>query len=93
MTMVVTGGELTREEKSMILEKAKAKKGCDHVTVTVNGEWLDIDYHIMPFSRLARITGYLTNDIARWNDAKKAELKDRVKHGMFDKDEAYDGKQ
>ncbi|MBQ1295724.1 MAG: hypothetical protein IIY21_16880 [Clostridiales bacterium] len=55
MTMVVSGGELTREEKGMILEKAKAKKGCDHVTVTVNDEWLDIDYHIMPFERIRRI--------------------------------------
>lgn len=57
MTMVVSGGELTREEKSMILEKAKAKKGCDHVSVTIDGEWLEIDYHVMPFSRIRRITG------------------------------------
>lgn len=92
MTMVVSGGELTREEKSMILEKAKAKKGCDHVTVTVNDEWLDIDYHILPFERIRRITGYLVGTVDRWNNAKRAELKDRVKHGMFDEDEAYDGK-
>ena len=92
MTMVVTGGELTREEKSMILEKAKAKKGCDQVTVTVNDEWLDIDYHILPFERIRRITGYLVGTVDRWNNAKRAELKDRVKHGMFDEDEAYDGK-
>jgi hypothetical protein len=92
MNILVSNGELTPEEKNMILERAAEIKGCDHVAVTVNDEWLDIDYHIIPFSRLARITGYLTNDIARWNDAKKAELKDRVKHGMFDKDEAYDGK-
>ena len=32
------------------------------------------------FERIARITGYLTQDIRTWNDAKKAELKDRVKH-------------
>lgn len=30
--------------------------------------------------RLRRITGYLTSDIRFWNDGKKAELKDRVKH-------------
>ena len=92
MTMVVSGGELTREEKSMILEKAKAKKGCDHVTVTVNDDWLDIDYHILPFERIRRITGYLVGTVDRWNNAKRAELKDRVKHCMFDEDEAYDGK-
>ena len=31
------------------------------------------------FSRLRRITGYLANDISRWNSAKQAEEHDRVK--------------
>lgn len=30
--------------------------------------------------RLRRITGYLVPNIERWNDGKKAELEDRVKH-------------
>ena len=33
------------------------------------------------FSRIRRITGYLVGDMDRWNDAKRAEEKDRVKHG------------
>lgn len=33
------------------------------------------------FERLRRITGYLVGDVNRWNDAKRAELNDRVKHG------------
>ena len=32
------------------------------------------------FERLRRITGYLVGTLDRWNDAKKAELKDRVVH-------------
>lgn len=32
------------------------------------------------FQRYARITGYLTSTIDRWNDAKRDELKKRVKH-------------
>ena len=32
-----------------------------------------------PIERLRRITGYCSVS-TRWNDAKKAELKDRVKH-------------
>ena len=32
------------------------------------------------FERTRRITGYLS-PATRWNDAKKAELRDRVKHG------------
>ena len=34
------------------------------------------------FERIRRITGYLTGDLKTWNDAKRAEEKDRVKHGM-----------
>ena len=32
------------------------------------------------FQRLRRITGYLVGDVSRWNNGKKAELNDRVKH-------------
>lgn len=35
----------------------------------------------VPFERIRRITGYLVGDINRWNNAKLAELKDRVAHG------------
>ena len=34
----------------------------------------------VPFSRIRRITGYLTGDINTWNNSKKQELNDRVKH-------------
>lgn len=35
------------------------------------------------FERIRRITGYLVGDMrSRFNDAKKAEEKDRVKHTM-----------
>ena len=32
------------------------------------------------FERIRRITGYLVGTVDRWNNAKKAELHDRVKH-------------
>ena len=34
------------------------------------------------FERLRRITGYLVGTLDRWNDAKKAEEHDRVKHSV-----------
>ena len=34
----------------------------------------------VPFQRIRRITGYLVGTMDQWNDAKKAEEKDRVKH-------------
>ncbi|MBQ3379542.1 MAG: hypothetical protein IJG50_06720 [Clostridia bacterium] len=36
----------------------------------------------VPFERIRRITGYLVGDMTRWNDAKLAEERDRVKHTM-----------
>ena len=32
------------------------------------------------FERIRRITGYLVGTVERFNDAKKAEERDRVKH-------------
>lgn len=34
----------------------------------------------VPFSRIRRITGYLVGDLNRFNDAKRHEVEDRVKH-------------
>ena len=35
----------------------------------------------VPFERIRRITGYLVGTLDRFNDAKKAEVNDRIKHG------------
>lgn len=32
------------------------------------------------FQRIRRITGYLVGDMSRFNDAKYAEVQERVKH-------------
>ena len=34
------------------------------------------------FERIRRITGYLVGSIDRFNDGKKTEVMDRVKHGL-----------
>jgi ribonucleoside-triphosphate reductase len=34
------------------------------------------------FERIRRITGYLVGTMDTWNDAKKAEERDRVVHGL-----------
>ena len=34
------------------------------------------------FERIRRITGYLVGSLERFNDAKRAEEADRVKHGV-----------
>ena len=34
------------------------------------------------FERIRRITGYLTGTLDKWNNAKRAEERDRVKHDL-----------
>ena len=43
-----------------------------------------LDYTLRPpkFERIRRITGYLVGNMMRWNNAKRAEEHDRVKHDM-----------
>lgn len=35
------------------------------------------------FERIRRVTGYLAGDVSRFNNGKRAEERDRVKHGGF----------
>ena len=52
-------------------------------------DMLELDYdveateekEIVEIERIRRITGYLVGDTRYWNNAKKAEERDRVKHG------------
>lgn len=37
----------------------------------------------VPFERIRRITGYLVGTIDRFNNAKRAEVADRVKHAQL----------
>lgn len=47
-----------------------------------NREYVDItvDFGKTPFERIRRITGYLVGSLERFNDAKRAEVEDRIKH-------------
>ena len=62
-------------------KEAEPKKELSKIEINVDGEFVDLKYHYnIPFERIRRITGYLVGTTDRWNNAKKAELKDRVKH-------------
>lgn len=54
-----------------------------HLSAAKDGQ-VNIDYVLQPkkFERIRRITGYLVGTIDRWNNAKQAEERDRVKHGL-----------
>lgn len=44
--------------------------------------------HGVKFERIRRITGYLVGTVDRWNNAKRAEERDRVKHSVTKKEDA-----
>ena len=46
---------------------------------------VNVDYVLKAnrkFERIRRVTGYLSGDLNTWNDAKRAEESERVKHGL-----------
>ena len=63
-------------EVGMKLIGAKAGEAAMKEYYTEHEEWFEEG----KFERLRRITGYLVGTLDRWNDAKKAEEKARVKH-------------
>lgn len=54
------------------------------LNIHLDGDYANLKYEFepVPFERIRRITGYLVGSMDRWNDAKRAEERDRVKHGM-----------
>ena len=63
-------------EVGMKLIGAKAGDSAMKEYFDEHAKWFDEG----KFERLRRITGYLVGTLDRWNDAKKAEEKARVKH-------------
>lgn len=56
----------------------------DEIILEFDGDevGLEIHKHANPFVRIRRITGYLVGTLDRFNDGKRAEEADRVKHGI-----------
>ena len=78
--------EISEKEKQGYIEFIQNKepnKEIEYINVIIDDEgYANIEYKAnpIPFERIRRITGYLTGTTNTWNNAKKAELKDRVKH-------------
>ncbi len=87
MNVNVIGDKLPQEEIDAYVDYGK-KKYSDRViklmTVKVDGEFVDLQYEFddVPFDRIRRITGYLVGTLDRFNNGKRAEEHDRVKHSV-----------
>ena len=94
MNITVKGGAMSPEEKKIYADYVTQKLPNCIVTdleLTIvhgeDGDYVDMKYEYenkpennKPMQRIRRITGYLVGTVDRWNNAKTAELADRVKH-------------
>lgn len=85
MQVKVIGGTMThREQQEYIgmIRKKHPERILTEVTFKLDGEYVDVsyEYDTVPFIRIRRITGYLVGTLARFNNAKRAEVNDRLKH-------------
>ena len=82
---VTAEGELTGDELAAYVQRGREKYGRALIRIDLkpDGEYMDICYRTqkVPFERIRRITGYLVGTLDKWNDGKRAEERDRVKHG------------
>ena len=87
MRIEVEGGNISKKEQEAYAEFVRNKHPEMRIStlkICVNGEYVDLTcyYDAVPFQRIRRITGYLVGDLDRFNDAKYAEVEDRVAHDM-----------
>jgi hypothetical protein len=85
----VNGENITEEMAKNYLDYAEEHKlykdaKVASLTVKLDGEEADMEYEYVQnkpkIERIRRITGYLTGTTDTWNNGKRAELRDRVKH-------------
>ena len=84
--VTVLNGTLPQSEIDAYIDRARKKYGRSPVglTIRLDGDFVDLDYDFgaVPFQRIRRITGYLVGTLDRFNNAKRAEEQERVKHGL-----------
>lgn len=85
MIVNVIGGTLPQKEIDAYVDMIKQQnpdKYFKTMDLTVDGDYVDVSYtyEAVPFERIRRITGYLVGTVDRFNNAKRAEVDDRVKH-------------
>lgn len=85
MKVTVNGGTMSQAEINEYVRRIRKKhpdRIINELTLTINGKYVDIryNYDTVPFERIRRITGYLVGTLDRFNNAKRAEESQRIKH-------------
>ena len=87
MIIKITNGDLSEKEINAYAEYGMKKYPNNKIRameIKIDGEYVDVKYIFddIPFQRIRRITGYLVGTLDRFNDAKRSEVDDRVKHSV-----------
>ena len=87
MSYNIIGGEMSQTEADQYVRMLKEKypeRIFKSITFKIDGEFVDISYNydVIPFDRIRRITGYLVGTLDRFNDAKRQEESQRIKHNI-----------
>ena len=87
--VVLSGITPNSDEALAYLDRGRRLYGRNLVAVEASipqdePSFVDITYRFRarPFQRLRRITGYLVGTLDRFNNGKRAEERDRVKHSL-----------
>ena len=85
--VTVENGTLPQSEIDAYIARAKEKHGNEptHMHIRVDGDEVELhcQFPQQPFQRIRRITGYLVGSLNRFNNAKRLEERDRVKHRCY----------
>lgn len=87
MKINVIGGKMEQSEIDEYvkhIEQENPDKKISNLDLVVDGDYVNMNYTFesLPFERIRRITGYLVGTVDRFNDGKRAEERDRVKHDL-----------
>jgi len=82
----VKNGTMEQNEINAYIARAIEKYGSEpqKIEIRILGDEVELDYYFeeRPFHRIRRITGYLVGTLDRFNNAKRSEERDRVKHSL-----------
>lgn len=87
MKINVIGESISQDEINAYVDYGKKKYHGREITgldIKTDNEYAELKFHFadVPFDRIRRITGYLVGTTERFNNAKRAEESDRVKHSV-----------
>lgn len=87
MNIIVKNGKISDAEKrayANYVQKQYPNERIETLEITLDGDEVDLNvtFATVAFQRIRRITGYLVGTLDRFNNAKRNEVNDRVKHDM-----------